>query len=62
MELAQQVDLWRQKARDGTLTVEEMREAIVLLRQGRQSASAGRVVSKAAATAKAVASVTFEDI
>lgn len=62
MELAQQVDLWRQKAREGTLSLEEMREAITALRAGRQSASTGKVVSKRAATEAAIGSITFEDI
>lgn len=41
---------WRQKARDKTLTVEEMREAIVYMRAGR--AKVGDVSAKAK-TAKA---------
>lgn len=39
-ELNDKISLWRQRARDGTLTREEMREAISLLRAGRISAAA----------------------
>lgn len=38
-ELQSKIAIWRQKALDNTLTVEEMREAIAALRQGRVSAA-----------------------
>lgn len=38
-ELAAKIAIWRQKALDGTLTVEEMKEAILARREGRISAS-----------------------
>lgn len=34
-EIAAKVAVWRQKELDGTLTLEEMREAVLILRQGR---------------------------
>ena len=38
-ELQAQIAQWRQKAADGTLTQDEMKEAIKLLRAGRVSAA-----------------------
>lgn len=38
-ELQSKIAIWRQKAADNTLTVDEMREAIAALRQGRVSAA-----------------------
>lgn len=38
-ELQSKIALWRQKAIDGTLTQEEMKEAIVALRGDRRSAA-----------------------
>lgn len=38
-ELNLKIAEWRQKAREGTLTREEMREGIAALRQGRVSAA-----------------------
>lgn len=49
-DLAAKVDEWRRKAADRTLTLEECREALVFLRQGRVAAS---VTSTKARTAKA---------
>jgi hypothetical protein len=52
-ELASQVALWRQKAKDGTLTQDEMREAIQALRAERATASpTGTSVKRTAAKAK----------
>lgn len=45
---------WREKSRQGTLTIDEMREAIALLRKDRGAvaqATAGSKVTKARATA-----------
>ena len=42
-ELQSKLFAWRQKAAAGTLSIEEMREAIALLREGRSAAqTAGR--------------------
>lgn len=38
-QLVSQIEMWRRKAIDGTLTAEEMREAVIALREGRKSAS-----------------------
>ena len=50
--LAMQVELWRNKARAGTLTQEEMKDAIKVLRAGRSliaPAKGGSRTNKAAA-------------
>lgn len=39
-ETQAKIQLWRQKSREGTLTAEEMREAIAVLRQDRVGAAA----------------------
>ena len=41
LDLSAKVQLWRQKAKEGALSHEEMREAISALRAGRMAASAG---------------------
>ena len=46
-EIQAKIAIWRRRAIEGTLTPEEMREAIDLLRQGRAAASAA-VKSRAA--------------
>lgn len=38
---------WRSRATEGTLTLEEMKEAIALLRQGRAEAAVQRAKAKA---------------
>lgn len=38
-ELQNKIAMWRQKAAAGTLSMEEMREAIIALRAGRQGAA-----------------------
>lgn len=38
-EIASKIAIWRQKSIDGTLSLDEMKEAIVVLRAGRISAS-----------------------
>lgn len=59
-ELQAKIAIWRQKAIEGTLTAEEMKEAIVALRQGRVSAAA---TSDASRRAKAkVAIPTADDL
>ena len=39
-ELQNKLSIWRSKAAAGTITLEEMREAIVALRAGRKGAAA----------------------
>jgi hypothetical protein len=56
------VQIWRQKARDGTITVEEMRDAINAIRKDRIGASAVSAASKTkTATAKAKAAPIDSD-
>ena len=50
-EAQAQILLWRQKALEGTLSLEEMKQAIALLRSGRGAASAASAKAKAAKTA-----------
>jgi hypothetical protein len=53
---AAQVEVWRNKCRDGTMTLEEYKQVIIHLRAGRaatpQATSGSRSKSKATATAK----------
>lgn len=51
-DLSGRVAVWRAKAADGTLTDEEMKEAVLLLRGGRASAKASSpaAIGKRAAT------------
>jgi len=37
-EIQSQVSIWRQKAIEGTLTMDEMKAAIKILREGREAA------------------------
>lgn len=45
-ETSAKIQLYRQKSLDGTLTQDEMREAIGLLRQGRAAAAATSAKSR----------------
>ena len=58
------VQLWRQKAADGTITLEEMRLAIAAIRKERVGAQEVSTKSKTAiaATAKKKAVVDSEDL
>lgn len=56
------IQIWRQKARDGTITVEEMRQAVDAIRKDRIGATAISATSKTkAATAKAKAAPIDSD-
>jgi hypothetical protein len=46
-ELNAKIAIWRQKALDGTLALDEMKEAISALRQGRVSAGIASATSRA---------------
>ena len=62
-ELQAKIQLWRQKAREGTLTQEEMREAIAALRQARIGAASVSAVSRERkATARAQKNVNSDDL
>jgi hypothetical protein len=53
-ELQSKVLIWRKKAEEGTLTIDEMREAVQALREGRVSASAASDKSRAKKAAKVI--------
>jgi hypothetical protein len=60
LPLAVRVEQWRAKAREGTLTLEEQREAIVALRAGRVAAA--QASPKRAAGSKATEPVNIDDL
>ena len=45
-ELQQKIAVWRQKAAEGTLTQDEMKEVVLLLRAGRVNAANASAASK----------------
>lgn len=53
-ELQVKISQWRLKAADGTLTLEEMKEAIVHLRAGRVSAAYTATATKRSKAIKAI--------
>jgi hypothetical protein len=55
-ELQAQIAVWRQKALDGTLTVEEMRAALDLMRGGGRAAASTPRTSGAKKAAKSIVS------
>ena len=56
------IQIWRQKCRDGTATIEEMRDAINAIRKDRVGATAVSAASKTkTATAKAKAAPIDSD-
>lgn len=55
-EMMTKVAIWREKARNGTITTEEMKEAIVFLRAERQAMPASSATKSR--TAKPVVSAT----
>jgi hypothetical protein len=57
MDIQEQVQIWRQKATEGSLTLAEMREAIQFLRANRSTAT---TAAKAKGTSKKV--VSSEDL
>lgn len=58
-----QIQIWRQKSREGTMTIEEYREAIAHIRAGREAASKTSDKAKTTrATAKAKANVNSDDL
>lgn len=60
-EAQAKVQLWRQKAREGTLTQDEMREAIVTLRQDRVAAAGVSAASRAKKSATAAKKAVNSD-
>lgn len=58
-----QIQIWRDKCRQGTMTQAEYKEAIAVIRQGREMASIASTKSKTArATSKAKANVNSDDL
>jgi hypothetical protein len=53
-ELQQKIAGWRQKALDGTITIEEQREALKLMREGRLAAAQASAAGKRAKAKAAV--------
>lgn len=53
LELQSKIAGWRLRAAEGTLTLEEMKEAIIHLRAGRMSAAASANATKRASAAGA---------
>lgn len=53
-ELQSKIAQWRQKAVEKTLTLEEMKEAIVMLRQGRVAAAQASATVKRKTAAKVI--------
>lgn len=51
-EIINKVNEWRRKAADGTITLEEQKEAILLLRQNRTSALTASAAGKKKPSAK----------
>lgn len=51
-ELQSKIALWRAKSQEGTITLEEMREAIILMRGGRKTAQEAAASSGKKASAK----------
>jgi len=45
-ELQSKIALWRSRSADGTITLDEMKQAIIAIRQGRVSAAAAAEGSK----------------
>jgi hypothetical protein len=52
-EMMSQITVWRQKAAEGTLTLEEMRQAILALRGDRRGAAVASEKSRKAKAPKA---------
>lgn len=54
LEMQAKLAEWRRKSAEGTITLEEMKEAIIALRAGRLAASAAASVAKRKAAAKVI--------
>lgn len=61
-ELNAKIEIWRSKAIDGTLTQDEMREAILALRGERRSASFASEKSKTKKAAASRAPISADDL
>ena len=54
LEMQAKLAEWRKKSAEGTITLEEMKEAIIALRAGRLAAGAAASVAKRKAAAKVI--------
>jgi len=54
LDLQMKIAEWRRKAAEGTLALNEMKEAIVMLRQGRVAAANASAVAKRKVAAKMI--------
>ena len=61
-ELQLQIDTWRAKVRDGTITKEEMAEAIMVLRAGRAGVTQAKAGSRAKSASAKPAKRSAEDL
>lgn len=61
-ELQLQIETWRAKIRDNTITKEEMAQAIAILRAGRAGVTQAKAGSRAKSTAAKPAKRTAEDL
>lgn len=61
-ELQSRVLVWRQKAIDGTLTLEDQIEAVRVLREGRLSASIASANAKKTASKKPAPILNADDL
>lgn len=61
-ETTAKIQLWRQKAIEGTLTKEEMREAIVLMRGERRSAAVASETARKTAAKKTKPQLDGDDL
>ena len=58
LDLQSKIATWRLRAADGTLTLDEMKEAFVFLRQGRLAAASSAATAK---RKKAIAEIPHAD-
>lgn len=56
IELQMKLAEWRRKTQEGTISLEEMKEAIIVLRQGRVAAAAASATAKRKTAAKVIPS------
>lgn len=61
LPLSARVEIWRKKVLDGTITIEEMREAVEAIRQGRVTAAATAAKSRSSARAAPIDSDALLD-
>jgi hypothetical protein len=60
-ELASKLAIWRAKAAEGTITLPEMKEAIIALRMGRKSAMEAAATTKTRTSKKVPTASAVDD-